>query len=96
MKIGCGSGGRGRGGKGNYNKGDKIMKQLPEVNASFENLYGILIAPIQSLLLLAGIELGVFNHLSHPRSSDAVAESLKSHPENTDWGPMDLDIGRRE
>jgi len=71
------------------------MKQLPEVNASFENLCGILIAPIQSLLLLAGIELGVFNHLSYPRSADAVAESLKSHPENADWGPMDLDIGRK-
>ncbi len=72
------------------------MKQLPEVNTSFADLYGILIAPIQSLLLLAGIELGVFNHLSEPKTADAVAESLKSHPENTDWGPMDLDVGRRE
>ncbi len=59
------------------------MKQLPEVNASFENLYEILIAPIQSSLLLAGIELRVFKHLSEPKTADAVAETLKSHPENT-------------
>jgi len=59
------------------------MKQLPEVNASFENLYGMLIAPIRSKLLLAGIELGVFNQLSDPKTADVVAETLKSHPENT-------------
>ena len=59
------------------------MKQLPEVNASFENLYGILIAPIRSKLLLAGIELGVFNHLSEPKSAETVAAAIGSHPENT-------------
>jgi SAM-dependent methyltransferase len=59
------------------------MKQLPEVNASFADLYGILIAPIQSSLLLAGIELGVFNHLSEPATADAVAAAIGSHPENT-------------
>jgi hypothetical protein len=59
------------------------MKQLPEVNTSFENLYGILIAPIQSLLLLAGIELGVFNHLSEPKTAETVAAAIGSHPENT-------------
>jgi len=59
------------------------MKQLPEVNASFENLYGILIAPIQSLLLLAGIELEVFNHLSEPKTAETVAAAIESHPENT-------------
>ena len=59
------------------------MKQLPEVNASFENLYGILIAPIRSKLLLAGIELGVFNHLSEPKTAETVAAAIGSHPENT-------------
>jgi hypothetical protein len=63
--------------------GDRIMKQLLEVNASFENLYGILIAPIRSKLLLAGIELGVFNHLCEPKTADAVAAAIGSHPENT-------------
>ncbi len=59
------------------------MKELPEVNASFADLYGMLIAPIQSKLLLTGIELGVFNQLSDPRSADAVADAISSHPENT-------------
>jgi hypothetical protein len=59
------------------------MKKLPEVNASFKDLYRTLIGTIQSKLLLTGIELGVFNHLSEPRSADAVAEALVTHPENT-------------
>ena len=59
------------------------MKKLPEVNASFAELYEMLIAPIRSKLLLTGIELNVFNHLSERKSADAVAEALKIHPENT-------------
>jgi predicted O-methyltransferase YrrM len=59
------------------------MKQLPEVNASFENLYGMLIAPIRSKLLLAGIELKVFNHLGEPKTADAVASVIGSHTANT-------------
>jgi len=59
------------------------MKKLPEVNESFEELYRTLLGPIQSKLLLTGIELGVFNHLSEPRSAEALAEAIKSHPENT-------------
>ena len=48
------------------------MKELLEVNASFEDLYGILIAPIRTKLMLAGIGIRVFNHLSESRSTDAV------------------------
>jgi SAM-dependent methyltransferase len=59
------------------------MKKLPEVNVSFEDLYRMLVAPIKSKLLLTGIELGVFNHLSEPRSANAVAEALGTHSENT-------------
>jgi len=59
------------------------MKQLPEVNASFENLYRMLIAPIRSKLLLTGIELGIFNHLSEPKSAKAVAEAIGAHSANT-------------
>ena len=59
------------------------MKELPEVYASFADLYGMLIAPIQSKLMLAGIELGVFNHLGEPKTADAVAEAIGSHPKNT-------------
>jgi len=59
------------------------MKILPEVNHSFEELYRMLIGPIKSKLLLTGIELGVFNHLSEPRPGDAVAEAINTHRENT-------------
>lgn len=59
------------------------MKKLPEVNVSFEELYRMLVAPIQSKLLLTGIELKVFNQLSEPASADAVAAAIGSHLENT-------------
>jgi len=59
------------------------MKQLPEVNASFADLYGMLLGPIQSKLLLTGIELGVFNQLSEPKTAETVAAAIGSHPENT-------------
>ena len=72
------------------------MKQLLEVHASFEDLYGILITPIQSLLLLAGIELGVFDHLSETMTAETVAAAIGSHPENTGWSPMGPDVSRRE
>ena len=59
------------------------MKKLPEIDVSFSELYRILSGPIQSKLLLTGIELKVFNHLSEPRSSDDVAKAIETHPENT-------------
>jgi len=59
------------------------MEKLPEVNESFEDMYRMLVAPIKSKLLLTGIELKVFNHLSEPMSADAVAEAIGTHPENT-------------
>ncbi len=59
------------------------MKKLPEINVTFSELYRILSGPIQSKLLLTGIELKVFNHLSEPKSSDDVAKALGTHPENT-------------
>ncbi len=59
------------------------MKKLPEVKAGYGDLYGMLIAPIRSRLLLTGIELKVFNELSEPKSADAVAEAMGTHPRNT-------------
>ena len=44
----------------------------------------MLLGPIKSKLLLTGIELGVFNHLSEPRSAEAVAEAIGGHPDNTE------------
>lgn len=59
------------------------MKKLPEVDVSFGELYRMLIGPIRSKLLLTGIELKVFNHLSEPKSAEAVAEVIGTHPVNT-------------
>jgi len=59
------------------------MKKFPEINVSFNELYRIFSGPIQSKLLLTGIELKVFNHLSEPKSSDDVAKAIGTHPENT-------------
>ena len=59
------------------------MKKLPEVDVSFKQLYRMLIGPIKWKLLLMGIELKVFNHLSQPRSAKAVAKAIGTHPENT-------------
>ena len=59
------------------------MKKLPEVNVNFEDLYRMLVAPICSKLMLTGIELKVFNHLGEPKSAEAVAEAIGTHPGNT-------------
>ena len=59
------------------------MKNIPGVDVSFRDLYRMLVAPVQSKLLLAGIELKVFNQLSQPRSADAIAEAIGTHPGNT-------------
>ena len=59
------------------------MKKLPEVNESFKEIYSMFTGLVRSKLLLAGIELKVFNHLSEPKSADAVAEATNAHPGNT-------------
>lgn len=59
------------------------MKNFPKLNIDFYKLYEILIAPIRTRLLLTGIELKVFNHLSEPISAEAVAQALDTHLENT-------------
>ena len=58
------------------------MKKLPKLDMSFEDLYRMLIGPIKSKLLLTGIEMKIFNHMSEPRSADAVAEAIGAHPVN--------------
>jgi len=52
------------------------MRKFPEVNVSFEELYRMFVAPIRAKLMLTGIELGVFNQLSEPRSAEAVAKEI--------------------
>jgi hypothetical protein len=59
------------------------MKKLPEINISYGDLYGMLIAPIQAKLLLTSIKFKVYNYLSEPKSADEVTEVIGTHPRNT-------------
>ena len=59
--------------------------QLPKLDMTYGMLYRMIFSPIRSRLLLTGIELKVFNHLSEPVSAGKVAQTLDSHPENTGW-----------
>lgn len=56
---------------------------LPEVNLDYGELYRMLFPPIRSKLLLTGIELRIFNHLSVPTSAEDVAQIIATHARNT-------------
>jgi len=58
------------------------MKKLPESDIDCSELYANIYAPIRSKLLLAGIELKVFNELSEPISAEDVAQDIGAHPGN--------------
>jgi len=64
-------------------KKNVVMKKLPKANVDFGDLYRMVVAPTRLRLLLTGIELKVFNHLSEPTSADAVAQAMGTHPNNT-------------
>jgi predicted TPR repeat methyltransferase len=57
--------------------------KLPELKDDYGKLYEMTFTPIRTKLLLIGIELKVFNHLSSPTSSEAVAQAINTHPGNT-------------
>jgi len=57
--------------------------KLPKLNVDYANLYAMLFFPIRLKLLLTGIELKIFNHLTNPTSAEDVAQKINTHPENT-------------
>ena len=59
------------------------MKTLPLVDTSYKHLHDLILAPIRSRLLMAGIELGVFDELDAYRSAENIAAAIGSHAENT-------------
>jgi predicted O-methyltransferase YrrM len=61
----------------------EIMKKFQKMDVSFKELYGLLYAPIKFKLLMTGIELKIFNHLSEQKSAETVAEAIGGHPGNT-------------
>ena len=60
------------------------MKNLPKIDIDCSELYASLYAPIRSKLLLAAIELGIFNELSEPSSAEAVAQEIDANSGNTE------------
>jgi len=59
------------------------MKKLPELNVSVEEFYRIFFEPIRAKIMMTGLELKIFNHLSEPVSAETVASAICSDPENT-------------
>lgn len=57
--------------------------KLPELNVDYGNLYTMFFSPIRLKLLLTGIELKIFNHLTNPTSAEDVAQKINTHPNNT-------------
>lgn len=58
---------------------------VPEkINEDYKDLYQMIVAPGKRDLLMAGIELKIFDQLSEPISADGVAEKIGSHSKNTE------------
>lgn len=60
------------------------MKTLPTVENDFKALNDIATAPIGSRLLMAGIELGIFDVMDVFRSSKDIAATVGAHAGNTE------------
>jgi predicted O-methyltransferase YrrM len=58
------------------------MKDFPEINCKQAELYEMLFGQARAKLLMSGIELGVFDHLSGPVSAASVATAVGGHPVN--------------
>lgn len=59
------------------------VKPLPVVQTSYQVLHDMVSTPIRSRLLMAGIELGVFDHLEGFCTADEVATNIDAHTGNT-------------
>jgi hypothetical protein len=59
------------------------MKKLPDLNVSFEKFCKIFFEPVRAKIMMTGLELKIFNHLSEPVSAEMVASAICSNPENT-------------
>jgi 2-polyprenyl-3-methyl-5-hydroxy-6-metoxy-1,4-benzoquinol methylase len=57
-------------------KGGRLSK-LPEVDLCFTELYELLVAPLKENLMLAGIEIGVFDQLVEPKMAEDIADAIR-------------------
>ncbi len=60
------------------------MKTLPSVSTSYKGLCQMAMAPIRQKVLMAGIELEVFDRLDGFHSAADVANAMGAHPGNTE------------
>lgn len=60
-----------------------MTMKLPAVTLSAEPLRSLLCGAVPAKLLLTAIELELFSRLGEPRTADAIAELLGTHPRNT-------------
>jgi len=59
------------------------MKPLPQVTEDFTELYDLISAQIRAKLMMAGLELKIFNVLTDFKPAAEVARGIGAHPENT-------------
>lgn len=59
------------------------MKNLPVISEDFTGLYQMLVAPIRAKLMMTGLELKIFDHLSDFTSAQAAARAIGGHEGNT-------------
>ncbi len=60
------------------------MKTLPFIENTYAMLNEIVMAPIRSRLLMAGIELGLFDEIDRFRSAADIADAIGAHQGNTE------------
>ena len=59
------------------------MEPLPIVECSYKNLHDMVMAPIKSKLVMAGLELGIFDEMETPSLASDIAAAIGSHAKNT-------------
>ena len=59
------------------------MATLPTEKDSYRKIFECLNGFIKAKIMMAGLELGLFDHLNSPASADELAERLNCHPVNT-------------
>ena len=59
------------------------MSELPTMEVDFNSLYDLYFGTMASRLLMAAVDMKVFDHLEEPVSFAHVAQTLGGHPENT-------------
>ncbi len=60
------------------------MNGVPKMGVAFDWIYdATVLGPIRSRLISGAVELGLFDHLSVPRSGEAVAQLIDGHTGNT-------------